>query len=134
MCSSLVQWMLTIETRDRMNSNNLLKIFVSQNNDFVKHCSEEDQNFSCDQKKVTESESRLISRKMKEPIRPLKILYQSNKTWYILRIGIKHFLLNHVYKFYSFHLGQHLFYVTYIPFNLRCPIFAKSVLNHVYIS
>lgn len=55
--------MLSIEIRDRMNSNNLLKTFVSKKNDFVKHCFEEDQHFSCDEKKVAERKSRLISRK-----------------------------------------------------------------------
>lgn len=118
--------MLSIEIRDRMNSNNLLKTFVSKKNDFVKHCFEEDQNFSCDEKKVAERKSRLISRKMKEAIHSLKILYQSNKIWFIFRIRTKQLLLIHVYKFYSFYLSLHLFYVEYIFYLIYVALYLQN--------
>ena len=52
--------------------------------EIAKHCWEADHNFSCDQKKVIDRESRLIPRKIKETIRSLKNPNHINKISYML--------------------------------------------------
>ena len=54
-----------------------------ENNEIAKHCWEGDLNFSWDQKKVVGRESRLISRKIKETIHPLKNRYHINEITYM---------------------------------------------------
>ena len=54
------------------------------NNEIAKHCWEADQNFSWDQKKVTDRESRLIPRKIKEAIHSLKSPNHIKKISYML--------------------------------------------------
>ena len=56
----------------------------SDKNEIVKHCWEADHNFSWDQKKVVDRESRLIPRKMKETIHSLKNPNHINKISYML--------------------------------------------------
>ena len=51
----------------------------SDKNEIVKHCWEADHNFSWDQKKVVDRESRLIPRKIKETIHSLKNTNQLDK-------------------------------------------------------
>ena len=53
-------------------------------NEIAKHCWEADQNFSWDQKKVTDRESRLIPRKIKEAIHSLKSPNHIKKISYML--------------------------------------------------
>ena len=55
-----------------------------EKNEIEKHCWEVDCNFSLDQKKVIDRESRLISRKIKETIHSLKSPNHINKISYIL--------------------------------------------------
>ena len=58
-----------------------------EKNVIAKHCLEADPNFSCDQKKVTDRESRLIPRKIKEKILSLRnpnhfnISYMFREIW-----------------------------------------------------
>ena len=51
----------------------------SDNNEIAEHCLEADHNFNWDQKKVTDRESRLPPRKMKETIHSLKNPNHINK-------------------------------------------------------
>ena len=53
-------------------------------NEIAKHCWEADHNFSWDQKKVVDRESRLIPRKIKETIHSLKNPNHINKISYML--------------------------------------------------
>ena len=53
-------------------------------NEIAKHCQEAGHNFSWDQKKVVDSESRLIPRKIKEAIHCLKNPNHINKNLYML--------------------------------------------------
>ena len=53
-------------------------------NEIAKHCWEADHNFSWDQKKVVDRESRLIPRKIKETIHYLKNPNHINKICYML--------------------------------------------------
>ena len=53
-------------------------------NEFAKHCWEADHNFSWDQKKVIARENRLVPRKIKETIHPLKNPNHINKISYML--------------------------------------------------
>ena len=53
-------------------------------NEIAKHCWEADHNFSWDQKKVVERESRLIPKKIKETIHSLKNPNHINKISYML--------------------------------------------------
>ena len=55
-----------------------------EKNEIVKHCWEADHNFSLDQKKVIDRDSRLIQRKIKESIHSLKNPNNINKISYIL--------------------------------------------------
>ena len=53
-------------------------------NEIARHCWEADHNFSWDQTKVVDRESRLIPRKIKETIHSLKNPNHINKIFYIL--------------------------------------------------
>ena len=53
-------------------------------NEITKYCWEADNNFSWDQKKVVDKESRFIPKKIKETIHSLKNLSHSNKIPYML--------------------------------------------------
>ena len=55
-----------------------------EKNEIKKHCLEVDHNFSWDQKKVVDRESRLITKKIKETIYSLKTPNHINKISYIL--------------------------------------------------
>ena len=63
-----------------MNTKNLSGI---EKNEIAKHCWEADHNFSWDQKKIVDRESRLIPRKIKETLYPLKNPNHFNKISYI---------------------------------------------------
>ena len=62
-----------------MNTKDLLEIATVKKNETAKHCWEADHNFSWDQKKVVDMESRLIPRKVKETIHYLKNPNHINK-------------------------------------------------------
>ena len=55
-----------------------------EKNEIAKHCWEPDHDFSWDQKKVVDMESRFIPRNSKETIHSLKNPYHINKISYIL--------------------------------------------------
>ena len=64
-----------------MNTKDLSGIAIVKR---LKHCWEADHNFSWDQKKFVDRESRLIPRKTKETIHSIKDLNHINKISYIL--------------------------------------------------
>ena len=67
-----------------MNTKDLSGIAIVKRMKLQKHCWETDHNFSWDQKKVVDRESRLIPRKIKETINSLKSPNAVNKISYIL--------------------------------------------------
>ena len=70
-------------------------------NEIAKHCWEADHNFSWSQKKVLDTESRLIPRKIKETIHSLKNPNHINKISYILPEiwlpKLRQFLVNYLF-------------------------------------
>ena len=65
-----------------MNTKDLLEIAIVKKNKIAKDCWEADHNFSWDQKKVVDMESRLIPRKVKETIPYFKNPNRINKIFY----------------------------------------------------
>ena len=75
-------------------------------NEIAKHCWEADHNFSWSQKKVLDTESRLIPRKIKETIHSLKNPNHINKISYILPEiwlpKLRQFLVNYLFHTHRF--------------------------------
>ena len=69
-----------LQNRVQMNTEK----YNCDKNEIAKHCWEADHNFSWDQKKVVDRESRLIPRKVKESIHSLKNPNHTNKISYML--------------------------------------------------
>ena len=75
-------------------------------NEIVKHCWEADHNFSWDQKKFVDRESRLIPRKIQENIHSLKNPNYINKIFYMLPEiwlpNLRSFLVTYLYHIHRF--------------------------------
>ena len=71
------KWSLKPRSDEHRNCN-------CDKNEFAKHCWEPDRNFTWDQKKVNDRESRLVPRKTKETIHSLKNPNHTNKIFYML--------------------------------------------------
>ena len=76
---------LTAELKSRSDQHKRsVKNYDCEKNEIVKHCYEADCNFSWDQRKVVDRESRLIPRKLKETIHSLRNPNNINKIFCML--------------------------------------------------